>query len=59
MKDMSELEKVFRDEELSTLTPKDPWEELKNVLTTLKKTYTTGEILAASAKILYGEGADK
>jgi len=56
MRDMSELEKVFRDEELSTLTPKDPWEELKDVLTALKKTYTTGEILAVSAKILYGEG---
>jgi len=58
MKDMIELEKVFRDEEMSTLVvrKKDPWDELKDVLQDLQKIHTNREILAASVKILYGEG---
>lgn len=36
---------------------KDPWEELREVLQVLQKTYTTLEILEAFAQILYGEGA--
>ena len=58
MRVLNELEKVFRDEEMSTLTvrKKDLWDELKDVLQVLKKNHTTREILAASVKILYGEG---